>query len=335
MKSRIGAVSYYTPAKVVTNDDLLREFPGMKIKEMTRLTGVTSRHVTGKDETSVDMGVKAAEKLFAEHNLSRETIDFVIFCSAGGDYITPASACLIQERLHLPENCGAVDINQGCTGYLYGLSLAEGLITSGSARNVLLINAEAITKMIHPLDKANRAIFGDAGAATWIHKGDGTFQSKFIFGTDGSKYDKIIIKHGRERFPLPEYKEEDVIDDKGNVRNPANFYMDGAEVFNFSVQKAPQVIRSLLKEHGLTADQIDRFVFHQANAIIVETIGKKAGLPAEKVVLEMEDTGNTVSATIPIALKKMEEKGLLKRGDILLLAGFGVGFSWAGTILEY
>ncbi len=335
MQSRIGAVSYYVPERVITNSDLAAEFPDMKIREMTRLTGVESRHVTAEDETSVDMGVQAAERLFAEHNISREIIDYVIFCSAGGDYITPASACLVQDRLKLSQQCGAVDINQGCTGYLYGLSFAEGLIASGNAENILLINSEAITKMIHPQDKANRAIFGDAGAATWIHKGDGNLKSRFVFGTDGSRYDQIIIKHGRERFPLPEFEEEDFVDDRGNIRNHKNFYMNGAEVFNFSVQKAPELVNALLEQHHLSPEQIDHYIFHQANAIIVETIGKKLKIPREKLVLEINDTGNTVSATIPIALKKSIDKGRVKRGDKLLLAGFGVGFSWAGTVIEF
>ncbi len=335
MQSNIEAISIWFPEKVVTNDDLANEFPGMKIKEMTRLTGVASRHVTTTDETSVDMAVGAAEKLFRAQGIDRRRIDFVLFCSAGGDYITPASACVIQDKLHLSQQCGALDINQGCTGYLYGLNMAEGLIATGTAQNVLLLNAEAITRMIHPADKANRAIFGDAGAATLLTKGSSKLKSKFIFGTDGSKYDRIIIKHGRERYPLPRFKEADFTDEYGNVRNHANFYMNGSAVFNFSVKKAPELVGALLEQYGLQQEEIDLFVFHQANAIILETIGRKLKIPEEKLIIALEDTGNTVSATIPIALKKAMDKGKLKRGDKVLMAGFGVGFSWAGTIMEF
>ncbi len=335
MQSKIGSVSYYLPETLLTNDDLTQEFPGLKIKELTRLTGVISRHISAEGETSVDMAVKAAEKLFDENNIDRNTIDFVLFCSAGGDYITPASACIIQDKLNLPENCGALDINQGCTGYIYSLSVADGLITSGNASNVLVLNAEAITKMINKGDKANRAIFGDAGAATLVTRNATGFKGKFIFGTDGSKFDRIIIKHGRERYPLPKYKEEDFTDEYGNVRNNADFYMNGSEVFNFSVEKAPQLVNTLLEKHNMKKDEIDFFIFHQANAIILETIGRKLGIPKEKLVVELENTGNTVSATIPIAMKKSLEKGKIKRGNKILMAGFGVGFSWAGTILEF
>lgn len=335
MQSHIESISIWFPEKVVTNDDLEKEFPGMKIKEMTRLTGVTSRHVTSPNETSVDMAVGAAEQLFHTQHMDRQRIDFVLFCSAGGDYITPASACVIQDKLHLSQQCGALDINQGCTGYLYGLNLAEGLIATGTAHNVLLLNAEAITRMIHPADKANRAIFGDAGAATLLTKGTEKLKGRFIFGTDGSKYDRIIIKHGRERYPLPRFKEADFTDEYGNVRNHANFYMNGMEVFNFSVKKAPELVQALLDQYGLQQEDIDLFLFHQANAIILETIGKKLKIPNEKLVIELHDSGNTVSATIPIALKKAMDKGKLKRGDKVLMAGFGVGFSWAGTIMEF
>ncbi len=335
MQSKIEFISYYLPNKVVTNDDLTVEFPKMKIRELTRLTGVFSRHITAEDETSVDMAVKAANKLFEETNLKKEDVDFVLFCSAGGDYITPASACVIQNKLQLSQHCGALDINQGCTGYIYSLSIAEGLIATGNANNILILNSEAITKTIHPLDKANRAIFGDAGAATWIKNNNNNFKSRFVFGTDGSKYNQIIIKYGRERFPLSRFNESDFIDEHGNIRNNSKFFMNGTEVFNFSVKKAPELINSLLNVYNLHISDIDLFVFHQANAIILETIGRKLKIPKEKLVIEIHNTGNTVSASIPIALRKSIEKEVLKRGYKILLAGFGVGFSWAGTIMEF
>ncbi len=337
MKSVIKAISYYLPKKIVDNEQLTVEFPNIKIRELTRLTGVHKRHIAAEYETSVDMGVKAAEKLFNENNIDPRDIDFVLFCSAGGDYITPASACVVHNMLQLSQNCAALDINQGCTGYLYSLSLAHSLINNSNAHNVLLLNSEAITKMIHPADKANRAIFGDAGAATLVIASDDDKRKggRFLFGTDGSKFDRIIIRHGRERFPLDKYREDDFIDSFGNVRNQACFYMNGSEVFNFSVKKAPELVQQLLDVYQLKMGDIDLFVFHQANAIILETIGRKLKIPNEKLVVELENTGNTVSATIPIALKNVLQKGRLRRGMNVLLAGFGVGFSWAGTIFEF
>jgi len=336
MQNKIQDISCYFPEKVLTNELLQNEFPKLKLPELTRLTGVSQRHICCDGETSVDMGAAAAENLFNESDINKESIDFIIFCSAGGDYITPASSCIIHDRLGLPEYCGAYDFNQGCTGYIYGLSMADSLISSGNANNILLITSEAITGTIHTKDSSNRAIFGDGATASIIVKDDKkSSYGKFIFGTDGSKHDKIIIKHGRERYPLPKYAEDDRIDNFGNVRNDANFYMDGSEVFNFSVTKAPDLVSQLLDNANMRFEDIDFFVFHQANQIILETIGRKLKVPKNKLIIEIETTGNTVSSTIPIALKNAIYKKQIKRGQIILIAGFGVGFSWGGTIMKY
>jgi len=334
--SFIEQIACYFPETILSNEEMGQLFPGFKVQELTRLTGVTSRHVTKPDETSVDMGVKAVKHLFDHHSMDMADIGYVLFCSAGGDYITPPSACILHERVGLPPQCGALDFNQGCTGFLYGLSLADSLIGAGRAKKVLLVTAEAITKTLHEKDKANRAIFGDAGAATLISaRPDTTLAGDFVFGTDGSKHEHIIIREGRERFPITEFSNGDFIDAQGNVRNHRNFFMNGSEVFNFSVAKAPELVNELLGRYGLRMDQIDFFVFHQANRIILESIGRKLKIPENKLVIEIGTTGNTVSSTIPIALHAMERKGKLKRGMTIMLAGFGVGFSWGGTIVRY
>lgn len=334
MYNTIKYINCYYPNNILTNEDIANQFPDLKIKELTRLTGVHKRYISGKGETSVDMGVSAAEILLTKNSIDRNSIDFIIFCSAGGDFITPASACIIQNRLGLPSNCGAFDFNQGCTGYIYGLSIADGLIQSNNAKNVLLITSEAITKTIHPDDSSNRAIFGDAATATLVSKNNNGSDNKFIFGTDGSKFDKIIIKHGRERYPLPEYAEQDSLDNYGNAQNDSKFYMDGAEVFNFSVNKAPELVNSLLVQNNITIDDINYLIFHQANQIILETLGKKLKIPKDKLIIDISETGNTVSSTIPIALSNAIRSGKIKRGNRIILAGFGVGFSWGGTILD-
>lgn len=336
MQTEIKDIGLYFPEAVYSNNHLQEDFPNLKVKELTRLTGVLSRHICCAGETSVDMAVGAANQLFVQGRAQKHDVDYLIFCSAGGDFITPASSCIVHEKLGLKPECGTVDINQGCTGFIHGLNLANGLIAAGGAENVLLITSEAISRTIHAKDKGNRAIFGDAAAATFICRSDKkTDLGKFVFGTDGSKYDQIIIKHGRERFPLPESAEEDFIDGFGTTRNHSKIYMNGSEVFNFSIGKAPELIGSLLKNANLQKDEIDFFVFHQSNRILLETLGKKLKIPQEKIIFELETNGNTVSSSIPIALKKAEEKGLVKRGQKLLIAGFGVGFSWAGVIIEY
>ncbi len=336
MQNKIQHISCYFPDDILTNDQLQSEFPKLKLPELTRLTGVTMRHISAENQTSVDMAIDAANNLFNETNIKKDDVDFIIFCSAGGDYITPASSCIIHDKLNLRENCGAFDYNQGCTGYIYGLSLADSLISSGNASTILLLTSETITKTLHPKDSSNRAIFGDAATASIIAKDDSNKSNfgRFIFGTDGSKFDKIIIKHGRERYPLPQYAEEDRIDNYGNLRNDANFFMDGSEVFNFSVSKAPELVSQLLSEAGLHLNDIDFFIFHQANQIILETIGRKLKIPDYKVIIDIKTTGNTVSSTIPIALRNALANGKIAPRSKLLIAGFGVGFSWGGTVFE-
>jgi 3-oxoacyl-[acyl-carrier-protein] synthase-3 len=334
MQNKIQDISCYFPDTILTNEHLQKEFPKLKLPELTRLTGVTGRHICADNQTSLDMAVAAAEKLFKTSKTKKEDVDLIIFCSAGGDYITPASSCIIHDKLNLPANCGAFDYNQGCTGYIYGLSMADSFISAGNANVVLLITSEAITKTINKNDSSNRAIFGDAATASIIVKENKPNNfGRFIFGTDGSKFDKIIIKYGRERFPLAKYSEYHEIDSYGNTINNANFYMDGSAVFNFSVSKAPELVSQLLEEARLSFVDIDFFLFHQANQIILETIGRKLKVPKSKLIIDIENTGNTVSSTIPIALHNALLTGRIAHGSTVLIAGFGVGFSWGGTIL--
>ncbi len=337
MISRIKAISYYLPGEILTNDDLASRFPDLKIDDLTRLTGVYERHIAAEDETAADMAAKSAGKLFEEHDIRPGDVDFVLLCTQWSDYITPSTAGILQDRLGIAQSAGALDISQGCTGYIYGLSLAKGLIESGSARNVLLLTAETMTKSIHPEDKSNRAIFGDGAAATLISAGeaeDGPGIGDFIFGTDGSAYEEIIIRYGGARYPLSKFKAEDYKDPFGNIRNNATFYMNGAGIFTFSVKIVPRILRELFEKSRSTFEDIDFFVFHQANQIILETILKKNRIPPEKSIIYLENVGNTVSSTIPIALYQALKEDKVKAGDNVLLAAFGVGLSWGGTIVR-
>jgi 3-oxoacyl-[acyl-carrier-protein] synthase-3 len=338
MKSCIEAISYYLPENILTNSQLAERFPGLKIDDLTRLTGVTERHIAADGETAADLAVKAAEKLFTEANTDRGSIDFILFNTQWSDYITPASACIIQERLKLPAGCGALDLSQGCTGYLYGLSVARGLIETGSAKKVLLLTSDTITRSIHPKDKSNQAIFGDGAAATLIAAcpdDSARFIGNFIFGTDGGNFQQIIIRHGGARYPLPQFQSDDYTDDYGNVRNDACFFMNGAAIFSFSVKILPEILSRTLMANHLQKEDIDFYIFHQANQIILETLIKKNKIPQEKTGIYLEKCGNTVSSTIPIALFHAIKEGKVKKGDLVLLAGFGVGLSWAGAVVRW
>lgn len=333
MKASIKAISYYLPEAILSNDLINQDFPEWDIEKISSKTGINSRHISASDEFSSDMAVKAAEKLFEEHNIDRSTIDYLLFCTQSPDYFLPTTACIIQDKLGLNTSIGALDFNLGCSGFVYGLSLAKGLIAGEMAKNVLLITSETYSKFIHPKDKSNKTIFGDAAAATLITSSEGFCSiGNFIFGTDGKGAENLIVKQGGMRFPVSE-ENEDIKDEFGNIRNDKNLFMNGTEIFNFTGEFVPKLTASILDKSGLTKEDIDLFIFHQANKYMLNHLRKKIKIPEEKFFISMEHCGNTVSSTIPIALYEAQKEG--KTTDIknLILAGFGVGYSWGACNL--
>jgi 3-oxoacyl-[acyl-carrier-protein] synthase-3 len=334
MKANIKAISYYLPESVLTNDLINQEFPEWDIEKISSKTGIRERHISAKDEFSSDMAVKAAEKLFEEHNINRSEVDFLLFCTQSPDYFLPTTACIIQERLGLETTIGALDFNLGCSGFVYGLSLAKGLIAGQMAKNILLITSETYSKFIHPGDKSNKTIFGDAAAATLISAENGFCSiGNFVFGTDGKGASNLIVKQGGMRFPVSN-KNEDVVDEFGNIRNDRNLYMNGTEIFNFTGEFVPKLIESILEKSNLAKEDIDLFVFHQANKYMLNHLRKKIKISEEKFFIAMEDCGNTVSSTIPIALYEAQKQRRFDNCKHILLAGFGVGYSWAACNLN-
>ncbi len=336
MKSYISYLCYHLPEALLTNDDLKKSFPGWNVDEMYQSTGVYSRHIASSGETPSDLAFKAAEKLFTENNIDRNTIDFILFCTQSNDYITPTTACILQHKLSIPVTAGAIDINQGCTGFLYGLSVADGLIKAGTARNILLLTAETSSRYIHEKDKSSRFLFGDGSTAALISDLPGKLSfsvGKFVLGTDGKGYNNIIIKYGGARHPLSEAPPEEIKDEYGNIRTASNFYMNGNAVFLFSINMAPKLIQQVLEKSGQNLADIDYLVLHQANKIILETIRKKLCVPDEKLIIDLDTTGNTVSSSVPIVLTNICYKKQIKKGDKILIAAFGVGYSWGATVL--
>lgn len=336
LKAYIKAISYHLPEAVFSNDAFFDIFPEcLPQKENYMRIGVQERRIVGKGQTSTDLGILAAEALFKEHNILPEEIDFLLFCSLEFDYQLPTSSAIIQEKLKLPTSCGATDFNLGCSGYVYGLSLAKGLIESSGLKNVLFITSSTLTKTIHEKDKSSRFVFGDGAAATLISaRENNSGIGSFVFGTDGRRADKIIIKDGGGRNPINELSFTEISDDYGNITSNANFFMDGTSVFLFGLKTVPATIYDLLKKEELNLEDIDLFIFHQANLFLINTIQTKMKIPEEKVFNYMETIGNTVAATIPIALNEAIKAGKAKPGQQILLTGFGVGLSWAATIIR-
>lgn len=331
MKSFIKAISYYLPVNILSNEILNIEFPEWSVDKISAKTGIYERHIAGENEYAGDMALNAAKKLFEEWNINPETIDFILYCTQSPDHFLPTTACILQNQLGLNTSIGALDFNLGCSGYVYGLSLAKGLIMSNSAKNILLITSETYSKFINPKDKSNRTIFGDAASATLISAESGFAEiGNFSFGTDGSGADFLIVKNGGIRNR--EMVGENVFEDEIYVRNDNNLFMDGKAIFNFSAQAVPILVDNTLKRNNYEIEDIDLFVFHQANRYMLNFIRKKINIPENKFYLYLEKCGNTVSSTIPIALYNANIDSRLK-GNILL-AGFGVGLSWAGVIIN-
>jgi 3-oxoacyl-[acyl-carrier-protein] synthase-3 len=332
MKAFIKEISYYLPEYQLDNKKIEQEFPEWSIDKIATKTGINCRYISAIEETSLDMAVKAAEKLFEEHQIDRKIIDFVILCTQSPDYFLPTSACIIQERLGLSTSVGAFDFNLGCSGFVYGLGIAKGFIASGQANNILLITSETYSKFIHPSDKSNKTIFGDAAAATLISTEGFAEILNLEYGTDGRGAENLMVKNGGLRNYNT--KSEEIVDEYGNIHSDNHLYMNGTEIFTFTLSAVPKLIQNTLIKNNLESSEIDLFIFHQANKFMLDSLRKKIKLDIERFYVYLEDCGNTVSSTIPIALKNAQKEKRFKENNKVLLAGFGVGYSWAGTILK-
>lgn len=335
-KAAIIDIATHLPATVLTNQQLAEQLGNWSAEEILQKTGISSRHIAAAAECSSDLGVAAAERLFNRGVCSPAAIDFLVFCSQSPDYYLPTSACLMQARLGLPTNCGAIDFNQGCSGFVYGLALAKGLVETGLAASVLLITAETYSKFINPRDRSARTIFGDGAAATLIEsvEGDADLIGPFVFGSDGRGANNLIVPVGGQRRPPGPTTAVESEDEGGNWRSAQNLYMNGPEIFNFTLQCVPPTVAQLLNNSGLPLEQIDYFVFHQANKFMLEHLRAKLRIPPEKFCVNMELVGNTVSSTIPIALEAARQQDKIHPGDRVMLVGFGVGYSWAAAIVQ-
>ena len=333
MNAYIKDIAYYLPKTEVTNEAIVRDFPEWSVEKIALKVGVDKRHVAAEDETALNMAIKAAERLYQNENIKKEDIDFLLFCTQSPDYKLPTSACIIQHQLGLRKDIGALDFNLGCSGYVYGLSLAKGLICSGIAKNVLLLTGETYSKHLHPRDKGNRTIFCDAASATVISTSGIAKIGNFSLGTDGSGAENLIIKSGGMRCPE---KQNDLwFDENGNPVSSDYLYMNGSEIFTFTLDNVPPLVEDVLLRNTITKDEIDLYVFHQANKYMLNFLRKKIKIGSERFYICLSEYGNTVSNTIPIALFNAIDDKTISGKFKVMLAGFGVGYSWGGTVLYF
>lgn len=329
----VRAISVYLPDGVLDNAELVRQFGTWTENKIYGKTGVSERRVVGDEKVS-DLAVAAGERLFEEHGIDRGSIDFLLLCTECPDYFLPATACIVQNRLGLRKDTGALDYNLGCSGFIYGLALAKGLILGGVARRVLLITAETITRTIHPQDKSTRTLFGDAAAATLVESSAERGIGEFVLGTDGSGAERLIIPAGAWARPSSPETRVETKNKWGNVRTLENLYMDGPEILKFSMEVAPDCMNDTLERNGTSLEALRLVVLHQASHMMLVKLRELLAIPEEKFVFNIEKYGNTVSSTIPIALYDSMKSGRLGKGDSVLVMGFGVGLSWGGTVLH-
>ena len=334
MEAFIRAISYVLPEETLTNETLAAEFPEWDVDKVYNKVGVRARHLSGQDETAGDLAEKAARKLFNEYGVSPADIDFVLLCTQSPDHFLPSTACILQDRLGIPTSAGAFDYNLGCSGCIYGMAMAKGLIAAGLASNVLLLTAETYTKYLHPQDKSNKTIFGDGAAACLITKEKGLARiGDFVLGTDGSGAANLMVRTGAAR--QPEKTGRFTVDDDGHVNYEDYLYMNGSAIFNFTLETVPPLMKSLLAKSGLEKADVDYFVFHQANKYMLSTLRKVCGIPTDRFYVDLEETGNTVSSTILIGLKECLDAGKIIPGMKVMVCGFGVGLSYGAGMLQF
>lgn len=331
----ISALSACVPKHVIDNYKYTQYFPEEDVRKVVDKVGIYERRFAGDSTCSSDLCYTAAETLIADNEINREEIDLLVFLSQTPDYRMPATSIILQNRLGLKKSAMAFDISLGCSGFLYGLSIVYALMQQYGLRKALFLDGETRSKVYSPKDRRSAFLFGDAGAAALIERGEQYGDSFFSLNSDGSKEDLIKIVGGGYRHPSSiETLTEHVVDEYGNIRSDEQGYMRGADVFNFVIVEIPKDINHLLEVAAIKVDDIDYFVFHQANDFINSYIAKKLKIARNKIPSTIHKYGNTSSVSVPLTIVS-ELRNLLKGSNCkLLLSAFGVGMSWGTAVLQ-
>ncbi len=307
---KINSIEYSFPKKVENLNDLKKNNPKWDVKKIFSATGIKKRYISNNKENIISLSIKSAKKLLKKFPKSK--VDFLIVITQTSDYKLPSTSCILQSKLNLRENIKAFDINMGCSGFIYGLNIASNLIKNKEAKNGLIICTDVYTKFIKTDNSACRPIFSDASSSILISADRKNYIGPFEFGTDG---------RGALDLSLPE--------------NSRNIYMNGSRVALFSIKRVPECIKKLLKKMNKNINSIDKFIFHQASKYVLNKIYKVMNIEKKKIFENYQNYGNTVSASIPIALKMASKKKFLKDNDKIILSGFGVGLSWGSVFVKW
>lgn len=331
----ITAMAAAVPKQIINNYEYTEYFPADQVKEVVDKVGIYERRFADENTCSSDLCFAAAEKLFEDNNIDRSEIDLLIFISQTPDYRMPATSITLQHRLGLPGSCIAFDINLGCSAFMYGLSVAYGMMQGGHIRKALILDGETRSKVYSPKDRRSAFIFGDAGVAALIECNEKFGKSYFSLNSDGSRADLIMIKGGGYRHMSSiETLQEKVVDEYGNIRSDEHGYMNGGDVFNFVIREIPRDIKKTLAYANKITDSFDYIIFHQANNFINSYIAKKMKLDTSKIPSTIEKYGNTSSVSVPLTIVS-ELKGKMEGNKELLMSAFGVGMTWATGIVPF
>lgn len=337
MKATITGMHYCLPPRRLTNEELETRFDPKALKSIIKMSGIRERRVTVSGQTALDLGHVAAQRLLEDRGIASSSLDLIVFVSQTGDYQLPASACVLHERLGAATHCAAFDINLGCSAFPYALSVVNGMIVSGQTRRALLVNADALSQVIHPQDRGLVPLHGDGAVATLIEAvEDGSAGlNGFLLGTDGTGYRHLIIPASGARLARSADTKREVRDDSGSVRTDEHLKMNGPAVFHFSVYKVPEVIKAALERFQCRLEDIDLVILHQANRMMLDLIYRSVGVPEEKRFFFMEMVGNMSGASTPMVLAEAIRQGRVRPGSKTLVCSFGVGLSWGVALIEW
>ena len=334
MNTFIEKIEYYLPENIETNEFLENQNKDWDLKKISKKSGVHQRHIASSDETAFDLSLKACEKIF--RNFNKEKIGGIIYCTQSPDYIMPPNSFLLHKELKFKENVFSFDFNHACTGYIYCILMANSFLSSGMAESILIINSDTYSKYINKKDRSTRVLFGDGAAATIVRKchSDSRIIDKEI-SSCGADYNKFWIPAGGLRNPKTKKTSQEFVDFLGNIRSENDITMDGLGVWSFINSVVPNQINQILKRNKLDLSKIDQIIFHQASLMTLESLIKKMKINEEKVYINIKNIGNTVSSSIPIALKDAVDDNIISRGSKIILCGFGVGLSYGTILMEY
>ncbi|WP_042165719.1 3-oxoacyl-ACP synthase III family protein [Paenibacillus gorillae] len=309
-------------------------FSQKDIKKVTNMVGTKYFYRTDETQTTADLCVSAAEILIEKLSWDRNEIDGIIFVTQTPDYLLPATSGIIQHRLGLPETCLTLDISLGCSGYVYGLMTASQFVSTGSCKKMLVLVGDTISKIISERDRSVAFLFGDAGTATALEYDATAGNITFTSGSRGSGEKNLIVPVSGFRNRRNHTSSLKVPDKDGNLRSKEELFMNGSEIFNFTIEKVPPLINETIESHGWTLDDPDYYIFHQANKYMINYLSQKIGVEKSKVPINIEKFGNTSSASIPLVLVDFLGEKLKDNSTKVCLAGFGVGYSWAGAAID-